>query len=144
MKTCPKCNELIGDSVETCFNCRYNFILGRVVKQEERHGIAEEKKKQEIEFDMNRNKNALYEYQVVVLQDKRTGEFDVEQYRNILNNYSAKGWRLKTVFLNEIGKNASSVGYGGFSSGTNATIDQTILTFERCVRPSKLYVNTEN
>ena len=144
MKTCPKCNELIGDSVETYFNCRYNFILGRMVKQEERHGIAEEKKKQQIEFDMNRNKNALYENQVVVLQDKRTGEFDVEQYRNILNNYSAKGWRLKTVFLNEISKNASSVGYGGLSSGTNATIDQTILTFERCVRPSKLYVNTED
>lgn len=27
MKTCPKCKELVGDNVESCFNCNYNFIL---------------------------------------------------------------------------------------------------------------------
>lgn len=25
MKTCPNCNELVGDHVTTCFNCGWNF-----------------------------------------------------------------------------------------------------------------------
>lgn len=35
MKTCPKCKELVGDNVESCFNCNYNFILKRVPSYEE-------------------------------------------------------------------------------------------------------------
>ena len=83
-------------------------------------------------------KNALYEYEVVILRDKNTGGFDMEEYRRILTKYSAEGWQLKTVFSNEIGKKSSSVSFGGTSYGTNATIDNTIITFERCIRPSSL------
>ena len=45
MKTCPKCKELVGDNVDSCFNCNYNFILKRVPRKEE--NIAAVKKKQE-------------------------------------------------------------------------------------------------
>ena len=35
MKTCPKCKELIGDNVNECFKCHYNFSYGRIINQEE-------------------------------------------------------------------------------------------------------------
>ena len=156
MKTCPNCNEILGDSVNKCFNCNYSYELGRVITKEEMQEasrvVEEKNKKQQAEmqekrerelqelreYQNNREKNALYEYEVVTLRDNSTGGFNVEEYRNILRKYSAEGWQLKTVFSNEIGKNTSSVGYGGLSYGTNATIDQTIITFERCIRPSSL------
>lgn len=150
MKTCPNCQELLGDNAKRCFNCKYDFQLGRVISRaeeikiantiEEQHRLEGEKRKQEIEeYQENRQKNAKYEYEVVVLSDKATGEFDVESYRSILNSFSAEGWRLKSVFSNEIGKNATSIGIGGISSQVNATIEQTIITFERCIRPSSFY-----
>lgn len=53
MKTCPKCKELVGDNVDSCFNCNYNFILKRVPSYEEiiefQENIAAVKKKQEEE-----------------------------------------------------------------------------------------------
>lgn len=150
MKRCPNCNELVGDNANTCFNCRYDFVAKRVLTYEEKEKKskeAEQLRQQERveqervqkEYQNNREKNALYEYEVVVLNDTSSGGFDVEKYRQILRTYSETGWRLKTVFANEVGKNSSSFGYGGASSGTNATIDQTILTFERCIRPSRLH-----
>lgn len=142
MKTCPKCNEIVGDSVNKCFNCNYSFELKRVVTKDEINEMArlveEKKQREKIEFETNRTKNALYEYEVVVLQDKSTGGFNVDEYIRILSKYSAEGWQLKFVFSNEIGKNSSTIGLGGVSYGTNATIDNTIITFERCIRPSSL------
>lgn len=53
MKTCPQCKELVGDNVDSCFNCNYNFILKRVPSYEEiiefQENIAAVKKKQEEE-----------------------------------------------------------------------------------------------
>ncbi|MDE6851514.1 MAG: hypothetical protein K2J67_03370 [Lachnospiraceae bacterium] len=35
MKNCPNCGELLGDSVEVCYTCRYNNILRRVLTMDE-------------------------------------------------------------------------------------------------------------
>ena len=35
MKTCPNCGELLGDSVNECFKCRYSFTLKRVLTIED-------------------------------------------------------------------------------------------------------------
>lgn len=32
MKTCPNCGEILGNTVEVCFNCKYSFRYMRVVK----------------------------------------------------------------------------------------------------------------
>lgn len=37
-------------------------------------------------------------------------------------------------FREEIGKNTTGISVDGFGSMTNATIDQTILVFERCIK----------
>ena len=42
MKTCPKCGELLGDNVKSCFKCQYNFAMGRVLTQQERSEHAKE------------------------------------------------------------------------------------------------------
>ncbi|WP_455618784.1 hypothetical protein [Eisenbergiella sp.] len=45
MKECPNCHELVGDSVKVCFNCHYDFSLGRVVDSSR---IAEERRNEEL------------------------------------------------------------------------------------------------
>lgn len=49
MKTCPECGELLGDSVETCFNCSYNFNLKRKLTKNE----IEEKRKNQNKKNIN-------------------------------------------------------------------------------------------
>lgn len=41
MKTCPKCGELVGDNVQSCFNCHYDFALHRMPTAEERRASTE-------------------------------------------------------------------------------------------------------
>ena len=84
MKNCPNCNELIGDSVEICFNCRYNFRLHRVESQEEREQYKinlqkeeEHRKRQlekvEAEKQQMLLRNPLYEYCTEYLFDGDNG-----------------------------------------------------------------------
>lgn len=48
MKTCPNCGELVGDSAENCFNCKYSFVSKRVVSNDELKRQKEERIKQSI------------------------------------------------------------------------------------------------
>lgn len=41
MKECPHCHELLGDSAENCFNCHYNFRLGRVPNDEDQEYLRQ-------------------------------------------------------------------------------------------------------
>jgi hypothetical protein len=115
MKNCPKCGETLGDNVSSCFKCGYEFNY---------------------EKDLLKIKalNELYEYKVVPLVDNKTGVLDTNLLSATLNINASNGWRLKNVITNEIGKNATSIGYGGISAGSNATIDMTILIFERKIK----------
>lgn len=36
MKTCPNCNEVVGDSAEQCFNCKYSFKYGRIFLKDDK------------------------------------------------------------------------------------------------------------
>ena len=87
--------------------------------------------------------NDLYEYDVVTITDKSTGAMDVVSLQNVLSERGKLGGRLVNSFTNEIGVNSSSISYAGYTSGTNATIDQTILIFERCIRRASLSSDDE-
>ena len=54
------------------------------------------------------------------------GKFDQDKVQHLINNYAMNGWRLHSAFTNEVGKNAAL--------GINATINQTVLIFERCIK----------
>lgn len=115
MKKCPKCGEMLGDKANTCFKCGYEYNN---------------------EKDLLKIKalNELYEYKVVSLSDNSAGMINTNNLSTVLNMYASNGWRLKNVITNEIGKNAMSIGYAGISGGSNATIEMTILIFERKVK----------
>lgn len=106
-------------------------------EKEERHKISElhaERAEKESEILAM---NAEYEYAIEVVYDKRDGGADINALNAVLTKRAVKGWRLKNVLTNELGVNKSSLGYGGFSVGTNSTMDQVVLIFERKVRDAK-------
>ena len=78
--------------------------------------------------------DGYYEYKVVSLNDNNAGGIYSSTIENTLNELGLDGWKLRCAYTNELGKNSSSGGFAGFSKGTNSTIDQNILIFERFVR----------
>ena len=142
MKTCPKCKELVGDNVDSCFNCNYNFILKRVPSYEEtiefQENIAAVKKKQEEERIELIKSAPRYEYTTARIIDNADGSTNQMQLQSVLMEYANAGWKLHSVTTNEIGKNVSSVSIGRFTGGTNATMDEVILIFERMISRGNL------
>lgn len=72
-----------------------------------------------------------YEYLVETIQDSHAGSTNIREMSRIINLYAGKGWRVKSIFSNEIGKNSFSTAVGVVSSGVNSTIDEIIIVFER-------------
>lgn len=70
-----------------------------------------------------------YEYVVEKVYDK-AGATDTYEMSKIMTKYSSKGYRVVSIFTNELGKNAVSVG----GIGVNATSDEVVIVFERPVR----------
>ena len=168
MKTCPNCGEILGTHVDSCFKCRYDFNIGKVMTMEELKKIRsasiedqkriieqvkleEETKRKEYEKNIREReeqaekekldfvqKLPLYEYATEIIMDNRSGGINQSSLNYTLEKYAKEGWRLHTALTNEAGKNTSSSGYGGVSVGTNATIDQTILIFERMISKGSL------
>ena len=144
MKECPNCHELVGDSVKICFNCHYDFSLKRVVDSSR---IAEERRNEELRIQQLKENqreeikkrnllylNSEYEYKTVVINDLITGEINSEKLQKTLERYALNGWRLHSVFTNEVGRNSG----GSFTSfqgvSINAAIVQTIFIFERRIK----------
>lgn len=57
-----------------------------------------------------------------------------------MTEYAMEGWKLHSVITNEIGKNISAVSIGGITGGTNTTVDEIILIFERMVSKGNLKI----
>nr|MBQ4454497.1 DUF4177 domain-containing protein [Clostridia bacterium] len=72
-----------------------------------------------------------WEFKVVQVVDEKTGAVDPKLLEDTLNRLGLDGWRLKSAYSNEVGREEFSNGFNGMSTGTNATIDQNILIFER-------------
>jgi len=75
-----------------------------------------------------------YEYTTLSLVDNDGGALSPYKITDLLNDYALDGWKLVSAYTNELGHNSSSNGFGGFSNGTNSTVDQHILILERFVR----------
>lgn len=75
-----------------------------------------------------------YEYTTLSLVDDDGGGLTTTQVTRLLNDYALDGWRLVSAYANELGHNSTRGGFGGFSTGTNSTVDQHILILERFIR----------
>ena len=126
MRKCPKCGELIGENVDSCFKCGTKLNFNR------------QSLKQQL---ITSSINDLYEYEVVSVTDDVSGVLDIKRLSTILKMYASEGWRLKTTITNEIGKNTIGVAIGSVGTGTNATIDQTVLIFERRIETAESVAN---
>lgn len=79
----------------------------------------------------NKNKEKTKQYKIEIIRDNFTGSVDIYSLSEIINTYSNKGWTLAHIFSNELGKEGASIGIGGVVGGTNATIDEIVLIFEK-------------
>lgn len=74
-----------------------------------------------------------YEYRTEIISDTKYGSFDKREIDRVLSNYANDGWKLHSILTNELGKNTSSSSFGGISVGTNSTVDEILLVFERLI-----------
>lgn len=107
------------------------------MKYDEYHRMQEEKMKLELQVMQEEKKQSfaksfgeIYEYDVVTLINKNHGTVDKDKMMEILMEHSRKGWKLHTIYSNELGKNALSV----LGLGINATACEDVMIFERRVK----------
>lgn len=73
--------------------------------------------------------NEFYEYDVVTIINKNHGTIDKDKMMKILSDHAKNGWKLHTMYSNELGKNALMI----LGFGTNSTACEDVLIFERRV-----------
>ncbi|MBQ1433080.1 MAG: DUF4177 domain-containing protein [Ruminococcus sp.] len=78
-------------------------------------------------------KNMKVEYAVETVRDRDYGGADETQLAEMLTMYGEKGWKLKFCFTDEVGVENHSTTVAGVTTGTNATINEIVLIFERFV-----------
>ena len=94
----------------------------------------------EIEKLKRTGAEGYYQYKAISLMDvgglfrSNSGRVNTEAMTKTLNELGMEGWHLVTAYSNELGKNAMSGGAGGVLLGSNSTVDENILIFERFVR----------
>lgn len=83
-----------------------------------------------LEKQLKQRENARFEYAVESIVDNG-GATNTRQMAALINSYAKQGWHVKTIFTNELGHNASSVSVGMVGSGTNYTVDEVVIVFEK-------------
>lgn len=71
--------------------------------------------------------NEFFEYDVVTVINKDHGIIDKQEMMKILSDHAKNGWKLHTIYSNELGKNALSL----LGFGVNSTASEDVLIFER-------------
>ena len=103
-------------------------------EQAEYARAVSEQKERKIIALKQKHIDGYWEYKVLSLMDEQTGGINPSSIEDSLNELALDGWHLKCAFTNELGQNTSSSGFGGITTGTNATIDQNILILERYIK----------
>lgn len=124
MKNCPNCGELLGDSVEICYACRYNNKLGRVLTMEESRQIRETrqeeiaKQQSEIEIREKQRKNQIQKREQVITDIKNN------KVRFLCNTgYNFEGYQITEY----IGLISSEIALGtGFLSELSVSINDAL------------------
>lgn len=106
--------------------------IEEAIKQREENKQKELHRKQiEMEHVAYANSfNEFYEYDVVTIINEDHGRVDKTKMMRILAEHTKNGWRLHTMYSNELGKNALKV----LGFGVNSTACEDVLIFERRIR----------
>ena len=79
----------------------------------------------------NQRRGRKFEYAVETVRDRDNGGADETALNDVLSMYGEKGWKLKFCFTDEVGVESHSATVAGYTTGTNATINEIVLIFER-------------
>ena len=121
--------------------CKEQLAVEAKIQQENRaRREAELQHSVAVEALKKTGAEGYYQYKAISLMDvgglfrSNSGRVNTEAMTQTLNALGMEGWHLVTAYSNELGKNAMSGGAGGVLLGTNSTVDENILIFERFVR----------
>ena len=79
----------------------------------------------------NERRGRKVEYAVETVRDRDNGGADESALNDVLSMYGERGWQLKFCFTDEVGVESHSATVAGYTTGTNATINEIVLIFER-------------
>lgn len=127
LKKCPVCKKNVNYDAEICSDCGFAFNVVDVIEYQE---IA---KVYNARLDQIK-KNPYYEYDYVVVPNLSNGSTNKKQIEEMISDHAMKGWRLVTMYSNEIGKNSMGVSVSGIGGGTNTTMCEDVMVFERCIK----------
>lgn len=122
-KICPICQKRVAYESALCSTCGYNFNNEVVLSQK---NIAEIYNNRLEQY----KRNPYYEYDYIVIRNNSDGTTDRNKVAETIEKHAFQGWRLVTMYSNEIGKDALTVG----GVGANSTMCEDILLFERCIK----------
>lgn len=135
-KANPNVNtERIKQEFYKRINTRFNTVMGYGIKeyqdkiQEDLKKEAEAQEREVRHIDYANSFKDFYEYDVVTIINEDHGTIDKDKMMKILSDHAKKGWKLHSIYSNELGKNAIRI--LGFS--TNTTACEDVLIFERRV-----------
>lgn len=95
-----------------------------VQKEQRQREEIYEKEKRKAEYA--KSFNEYYEYDVVTALNV-DGRVNKQKMIDVLKDYSSKGWKLHTVYSNELGKEAIRI----LGFGVNTTVAEDVMVFER-------------
>lgn len=127
LKKCPVCKKNVNYDVEICSDCGFAFNIVDVIEYREIAKIYNSRLEQI-------KKNPYYEYDCVVVPNLSDGSTDKERIQEIVASHAMQGWRLVTMYSNELGKNSMGVAVAGIGGATNSTMCEDVLMFERCIK----------
>ncbi len=117
MKYCYKCKKEYSEGYATCPICLNS--LSTITQ--ERIKIEEGKKEYAKSF------GDFYEYDIVTVINENHGQVDKYTMMQILKDRTNNGWKLHTIYSNELGKNAIQI----LGLGVNSTACEDVMIFER-------------
>lgn len=110
----PNATEKAKEDIVGLARSTYGGIGGDVIKEIKHQRYA-------------KSFNEFYEYDVVTILNENHGQIDKEKIKQVLSEYARNGWKLHTMYSNELGKNAIAI----LGLGVNATACEDVLIFER-------------
>lgn len=123
----------VDNTIDDCDVARsvelYKESLEREKNKEKERQISQEEKAQ-IEKEKQvfaKSFNEFYEYDVVTIINEDHGRIDKRKMMEVLASHAQQGWKLHTIYSNELGKDALRI--MGF--GVNKTACEDVLIFER-------------
>lgn len=141
---CSKCRQMYSfnkgkdSDVLYCQDCNSELIETEIPREAWVNKSAVEKESIKDEFDREvqeeiekqefiSSHDDLYEYDIVTILNKDHGQIDKKKIKEVIMSHARKGWKLHTVYSNELGKNALAV----LGLGLNTTACEDVLIFER-------------